>query len=91
MNRLVIVEQISEAEKTALNISKWPIWTKEISDFDYEYDEDEECYILEGEVIVTAGSTEFLITVGDFVTFKKGLKCNWNIKKPIKKHYNFPG
>jgi hypothetical protein len=26
---------------------------------------------------------------GDFVTFKQGLKCVWNVKKPISNHYNF--
>jgi uncharacterized protein len=26
---------------------------------------------------------------GDFVTFPKGLSCVWDIKAPVKKHYNF--
>jgi hypothetical protein len=26
---------------------------------------------------------------GDFVTFPKGLSCIWDIKEPVKKHYNF--
>ncbi len=26
---------------------------------------------------------------GDFVTFPKGLSCVWDIKEPVKKHYNF--
>ena len=25
---------------------------------------------------------------GDFVTFPKGLSCVWDVKEPIKKHYN---
>ena len=27
---------------------------------------------------------------GDFVTFKDGLSCVWDIIEPIKKYYNFP-
>ncbi|MDH5793723.1 MAG: cupin domain-containing protein [Candidatus Bathyarchaeota archaeon] len=26
---------------------------------------------------------------GDYVIFPKGLKCTWEIKKRIKKHYKF--
>jgi len=26
---------------------------------------------------------------GDLVQFPKGLKCVWNVKKPVKKYYNF--
>ena len=26
---------------------------------------------------------------GDFVTFPKGLSCIWDIKAPVRKHYNF--
>ncbi len=25
----------------------------------------------------------------DFVTFKDGLACTWEIKKKVRKHYNF--
>ena len=31
----------------------------------------------------------YIVKNGDFVTFKKGLKCMWLIRKPIKKHYKF--
>jgi len=26
---------------------------------------------------------------GDFVTFPEGLSCVWDIKEPVRKHYNF--
>jgi hypothetical protein len=68
----------------------WPIWEKEVSRFDWYYDSTEECYLLEGKVIVEteAGDTvEF--GKGDFVTFPKGLSCIWDIKVPVRKHYNF--
>ena len=49
----------------------------------------EECYLLEGRVVVETeeGSVEF--GQGDFVTFQKGLSCVWDIKEPVKKHFNF--
>jgi uncharacterized cupin superfamily protein len=51
---------------------------------------DEECYILEGEFDVETEEGTVHVKPGDFVTFKDGLKCTWDIKKPVKKHYNFP-
>ena len=71
-------------------IRSWPVWEKEISEFDWQYDATEECLLLEGRVAVTAedGSTvEF--GSGDFVTFPKGLRCRWKITEPVKKHYHF--
>ena len=34
-------------------ITSWSIWTCEASEFDWEYSENESCYLLEGEVQVT--------------------------------------
>ena len=71
-------------------IMSWPIWEKEISRFDWQYDETEECYLLEGKVVVeTEDGEKVKFGRGDFVTFPKGLSCAWDIKKPVKKHYNF--
>jgi len=39
-------------------VSSWPIWEKEISRFDWRYDSTEECYLLEGEVVVEAEEGE---------------------------------
>jgi hypothetical protein len=33
------------------------------------------------------GAVEF--GAGDYVVFPVGLKCTWEIKEKIKKHYNF--
>lgn len=86
----VIIEHLAESEIGKRGIRNWPIWEKEISRFDWLYDGDEECLIIEGEVIVETEKGSFSIKKGDFVTFKSGLKCVWDIKKPIKKYYNFP-
>ena len=68
----------------------WPIWEKEVSRFDWYYDETEECYLLEGKVVIETDDGEKVeFGKGDFVTFPKGLSCTWDIKEPVKKYYNF--
>jgi len=86
----VIIEKLSEDEITKRKMKTWPIWEKEISRFDWQYEGDEECLILEAEVSIESAEGNYKIVEGNFVTFKDGLKCTWDIKRPIKKHYNFP-
>ena len=70
-------------------VMSWPIWEKEISRFNWHYDETEECYLLEGKAVVETDDGEKVqFSKGDFVTFPKGLSCVWEIKEPVKKHYN---
>lgn len=85
----VIIEKLSNNDIARRGIKSWPVWTKEISEFDWDYDSNEECLILEGEVDVTTPEGIYTVKAGDFVTFKQGLKCVWKVKKPIRKHYNF--
>lgn len=66
-----------------------PIWSCEVSKFDWHYDETEVCLVLEGEVEVTTAIEKVKFGVGDLVTFPKGLDCVWDVKKTIKKHYIF--
>ena len=71
-------------------VMSWPIWEKEISRFDWQYDQTEECYLLKGQVVVETDDGEKVqFGKGDFVRFPKGLSCVWEIKEPVKKHYNF--
>ena len=71
-------------------VMSWPIWEKEISRFDWHYDETEECYLLEGKVVVETEDGERVeFGKGDFVTFPRGLSCVWDVREPVKKHYNF--
>ena len=84
------VEKLTDEQIKKRGIKTWPIWEKEISRFDWYYDNAEECLLLEGKVIVeteNGDSVEF--GKGDFVTFPKGLSCVWDIKEAVKKHYNF--
>jgi uncharacterized protein len=67
----------------------WPIWEKEQSTFPWEYAEKETCLILDGKAVVSCSEDVVEFSAGDYVVFPKGLKCTWNIKDRIKKHYKF--
>ena len=86
---LVTIQKLSDSEIEKRGIKTWPIWTKEVSRFDWSYDQTEECLILEGEISVETPEGNFQIGPGDFVTFSQGLSCVWNITAPVRKHYNF--
>ena len=65
------------------------VWTCGVSEFEWSYDSEETCLIIEGEVTVKYGSESVSFTVGDYVVFPKGLSCVWQVKKPVKKYYVF--
>jgi uncharacterized cupin superfamily protein len=84
----VVKPQKEEMEKQG--IMSWPIWEKEVSRFDWHYDQTEECYLLAGKVVVETEDGETVeFGQGDFVTFPQGLSCKWDIREPVRKHYNF--
>ncbi len=85
----VKIELLSNEEIEQRGIRDWPIWTKEESKFPWHYDQNEQCLILEGEIIVRSGDEECTITAGDFVTFAQGFDCEWQIVTAVKKHYSF--
>jgi len=86
----VKVEKLSKEALEKKGVFNWPIWEKETSSFDWQYGDIEECYFLEGDVTVEdKNGNKVNFGKGDFVIFPKGLACVWNIKKPVKKHYNF--
>lgn len=90
MAAIIEVRKPGEKELKDLNIKSWPIWEKEVSVFDWFYDEKETCLFLEGEVMIElSDNSKVKITKGDLVVFPKGLKCRWDIKKRVKKHYKF--
>ena len=73
-----------------MGVYDWPIWTKEISEFPWEYGVEEICYFIEGKVIVTPENQSLVeLSQYDLVTFPKGMKCTWKILKNVKKHYKF--
>ena len=84
------VRQPGEEDLEKEGVRGWPVWEKEISRFDWFYDDTEECYLLEGKVVVeTSDGDAVTFGKGDFVTFPKGLSCVWDVKEPVKKHYRF--
>lgn len=88
MDAILIEHNVTPAKLDVLHVDDWPIWSKEISEFDWEYTSNETCYIISGTAIVTPeGKEPVTITEGDMVAFPKGMKCAWKIIEPIEKHY----
>ncbi|MCD6134765.1 MAG: cupin domain-containing protein [Candidatus Omnitrophica bacterium] len=84
------VERPAPQKLQELGVSRWPVWEKEVSRFDWYYDTQEVCYFLEGKVVVEEeGGEKVEMGKGDLVTFPPGLECVWDIKKAVEKHYNF--
>jgi hypothetical protein len=89
MDRIKIEKKTKE-ELQKMGVFSWPTWEKEVSTFDWHYDDSEQCYILEGKAQVEPASgkpVEF--GPGDFVTFPKGMDCKWTISQDVRKHYTF--
>ena len=73
-----------------LGVRQWDIWEKEVSEFPWSYDEQEICFFLEGEVIVTPKNGKSVrFGKGDLVTFPAGMSCTWKVLQPVRKHYRF--
>ena len=79
----------SDQEIKDMDIYSWPIWTCDISEFDWEYDQKESCLLLAGSVTVQTDYEVVSFGVGDFVIFPKGLQCHWKVSAPVQKHYKF--
>jgi uncharacterized cupin superfamily protein len=90
MNTIVIKHNPSEERLIELGVFDWPVWEKERSEFPWQYDTEETCYLLEGEVVVTPdGGEPVEFGAGDLVTFPRGMSCNWKINTAVRKHYRF--
>jgi uncharacterized cupin superfamily protein len=90
MSDIKVVRQPSEEQLNAAGVSRWGIWSKEVSEFPWTYDSTETCYFLEGEVEVTPdGGSPVKMGKGDLVTFPRGMSCTWKITAPVRKHYTF--
>ena len=83
------IDKITDEEVNNKGVLSWPIWECEVSEFDWEYDQQESCLLLEGEVEVKSNFETVKFGGGDFVVFPKGLKCRWKVIKPVRKHYSF--
>lgn len=77
------------SKKEQQEAQSWPVWEKEESTFPWEYTVQEICLILDGNAVVQTEEGNVDFSAGDYVIFPKGLKCTWEIKKKIRKHYTF--
>lgn len=90
MDDVIVIHDPDQEHLEELGVFDWPIWTKEVSEFPWEYDDSETCYILEGEVTVTPQDGDPIhIREKDLVTFPEGLECTWKITRDVRKHYTF--
>ncbi len=90
MNDIKIIRNPSASQLNERGVREWPIWTKEVSTFPWTYDANETCFFLAGDVTVTPeGGAPVRMGQGDLVTFPAGMSCTWEIRQPVKKHYNF--
>ena len=81
--------KLSESEIIEMSVRSWPIWSCEVSEFDWEYSDEESCLLLDGEVEVKSEFETVRFSAGDFVIFPRGLKCRWKVTSPVRKHYSF--
>ena len=92
MKPTITVEHHPDPQRLkAMGVPDWPIWTREVSEFPWSYDDAAEtCYFLKGEVVVTPdGGDPVAIGAGDLVTFPRGMSCTWKIRRDVRKHYRF--
>jgi len=83
------INKLTENEIANKRIRSWPIWTCGVSEFDWKYDDQETCLLLEGVVEVTTDYETVTFSAGDYVVFPRGLKCRWKVTEPVRKYYSF--
>jgi uncharacterized cupin superfamily protein len=92
MSNIVVEHNPDTARLESLGVSKWPTWSKEVSVFPWHFHEQEIAWILEGECVITPeGGAPVTFGKGDLVTFPAGMKCNWEVRQPLHKHYHLDG
>ena len=90
MSKITIEHNPSQERLNELGVSRWEIWEKEVSKFPIDFDETEVAYVLEGEILVTpAGGEAVRVVPGDLVSFHAGLDSQWEVVKPLRKHYSY--
>jgi uncharacterized cupin superfamily protein len=90
MSKITVEHNPDTSRLSALGVSSWPTWSKEVSTFPWTYSEQEVAYVLEGEVVVTPkGGEPVKFGKGDLVTFPAGMSCTWEVRQPLRKHYQF--
>ena len=87
---ILITSPCPESKVEELGIKNWPIWTCDVSSFNWTYENKETFLLLEGEVTVRPeGGESINFSAGDLVTFPAGMNCRWEVHKAVRKHYRF--
>jgi hypothetical protein len=81
-----VTKATEEQEKES---GSWPVWDHYPDTFDYEYDEKEEFYVVQGKAVIHTDEGETHFEAGDYVVMPKGMKCKWHILEKVVKHYKF--
>ena len=77
-------------DKKLGDFKSWPTWSSKPDHFDWNYEKEEHCYIVEGEATIESkDETTISIGPGDYVIFPQGLECHWTVHRYIKKHFSF--
>tara|TARA_B110000977_G_scaffold186460_1_gene252458 strand:+ start:12640 stop:12915 length:276 start_codon:yes stop_codon:yes gene_type:complete len=80
----------SPSEDAIAKAKTWPTWGCEPSTFPWSYGSGETCLIIEGQAtVVMDDKTVVELKPGTLATFPAGSSCTWEVKTPLKKHYNF--
>ncbi len=88
MQEIKIKRNPPQEELEELRVSNWPMWGEKESEFPWHYDQQETCYIVQGEVqVICEGGQIVMIKAGDLVTFPKGMSCTWKITRKVSKHF----
>lgn len=87
---ILVEHKPSPMKLEVIGVYDWPIWKKEVSTFDWEYSQQETCYVVRGEFTVTPeGGSPQSFKRGDLITFPAGMKCVWEITRDVEKHYDY--
>ena len=90
MDDITVEHNASPAKLDIMGVYDWPVWSKEVSTFEWSYDKEEVCYLLEGAATITPqDGVPVDIEAGDLIRFPKGLRCTWQIHAAVSKHYEF--
>ena len=92
MSGIIVDHTPDPARLESMGVAQWPTWSKEVSVFPWHFHEQEIAWILEGECVITPeGGSPVTFGKGDLVTFPAGMKCSWEVRHPLHKHYQLDG
>ena len=78
-----------DKSKKISEFNSWDTWSSKPEHFDWEYTQEEHCYIIEGRATIKTETESVTIEPGDYVIFPKDLKCHWTVHQFLRKHYSF--